>query len=296
MAQKTKTQAQVARLPEDFGLKLMQLSDDEFNLIRTLVYERFGINLTEAKRSLVVGRLQKTLRQLKFNSFMQFYEHLMQDKSGSALDALINQISTNHTFFYREAAHFVYFRDTVLPEMKARLQQEQKRDFRVWCAGCSSGEEAYTIVIEMMEYFRGEYNLWDAGVLATDISAKALNKAVAGVYPYENIRNAPAYAQPYFKKKPDDTWGVAASIKKEVTFRRLNLMNETFPFKKLFHVIFCRNVMIYFDQATRAGLIKRFHDFLAPGGYFFIGHSESLGREHGLFQYIMPAVYRKQEL
>jgi chemotaxis protein methyltransferase CheR len=296
MAHKRKTQVPAGMLPEDFGLRLMKLSDDEFNLIRSLVYERFGINLTESKRSLVVGRLQKTLRQLGLDSFMQFYDHLMQDKSGSALDALINQISTNHTFFYREGAHFAYFRNNVLPEMKMRLQQEQKRDLRVWCAGCSSGEEAYTIVIEMMEYFQGEYSLWDAGVLATDISAKALNKAVAGVYPYENIRNAPVYAQQYFKKKQDDMWGIAAAIKKEVTFRRLNLMNATFPFKKLFHVVFCRNVMIYFDQATRAGLIKRFHDCLVPGGYFFIGHSESLGREQELFHYIMPAVYRKREL
>ena len=295
MAQRTKTQAPVARLAEDFGLKLMQLSDDEFNLIRTLVYERFGINLTEAKRSLVVGRLQKTLRLLGFDSFMRFYEYLVQDKSGSALDALINQISTNHTFFYREGAHFAYFRDTVLPEMKLRFQHEQRRDLRVWCAGCSSGEEAYTIIIEMMEYFREEYNLWDAGVLGTDISAKALNKAVAGVYPCENIKNAPAYAQRYFKKQQDDKWEVSSAIKKEVTFRRFNLMNQTFPFKKLFHVIFCRNVMIYFDQATRVGLIKKFHDCLAPGGYFFIGHSESLGREQSLFEYIMPAVYRRRE-
>ena len=282
--------------PEPFGHKLMQLTDEEFNLIRTLVYERFGINLTEAKRSLVVGRLQKTLRQLKFDSFMQFYEHLGQDNSGSALNALINQISTNHTFFYREGAHFTYFRNMVLPEIKLRLQHEQRRDIRLWCAGCSSGEEAYTIIIEMMEFFRSEYNLWDAGVLGTDISAKALNNAAAGVYPYENVKNVPVYAQHYFKKRHDDKWEVTAAIKKEVTFRRFNLMNKTFPFKKLFHAIFCRNVMIYFDQTTRDGLIKRFHDSLEPGGYLFIGHSESLGREQAQFQYIMPAVYRRREL
>jgi chemotaxis protein methyltransferase CheR len=294
MSLDSKLQLPAISIPEDFGFRLMQLTDEEFNLIRALVYERFGINLTEAKRSLVVGRLQKTLRQLGFVSFMQFYEYLIQDKSGAALDALINQISTNHTFFYREGAHFVYFRETVLPEMKARLLREQRRDFRVWCAGCSSGEEAYTIVIELMEYFRGEYSLWDAGVLATDISTKALNKAAAGIYPHENVRNTPAYARQYFRKKQDDLWEVSAAIKKEVTFRRFNFMNKTFPFKKLFHVIFCRNVMIYFDQATRAGLIERFHACLEPGGYFFIGHSESLGREQGLFEYIMPAVYRKR--
>ena len=296
MAQHSKKKAPVTSMPEDFGFKLMKLSDDEFHLIRTLVYERFGINLTEAKRSLVVGRLQKTLRLQGFDSFKQFYEYLLEDKSGSALDALINQISTNHTFFYREAAHFAYFRETVLPEIKLRLQQQQSRDIRLWCAGCASGEEAYTLLIEMMEYFRGEYHLWEAGLLATDISTKALNKAAAAVYPDENVRNAPVYARQYLKKKQDGTWEVPAAIKKEVTFRRFNLMNERFPFKKLFHAIFCRNVMIYFDQATRAGLIKKFHDCLAPGGYFFIGHSESLGREQDLFEYIMPAVYRRREL
>jgi chemotaxis protein methyltransferase CheR len=296
MSQESKIQLPAISIPEDFGFKMMQLTDVEFNLIRSLVYERFGINLTEAKRSLVVGRLQKTLRQLGFDSFMQFYEYLIRDTSGAALDALINQISTNHTFFYREGTHFVYLRDIVLPEMKARLRREQKRDFRIWCAGCSSGEEAYTIVIEMMEYFRAEYNLWDAGVLATDISTKALNKAAAGIYPYENIRNTPSYARQYFKKTQDDTWEVAAAVKNEVTFRRFNFMNRKFPFKKLFHVIFCRNVMIYFDQATRNGLIERFHASLVPGGYLFIGHSESLGREQGLFEYVMPAVYRKREL
>jgi len=281
-------------IPEDYEFRMMLLSDEEFHLIRSLVYDRFGINLTDSKRSLVVGRLQKTLRQLGFASFMQFYEYLVQDTSGSALDSLINQISTNHTFFYREGAHFVYFRNTVLPEMKARLQLEQRMDFRVWCAGCSSGEEAYTIVIEMMEYFRAEYNLWDAGVLATDISTKVLRKAAAGIYSHENIRNTPAYARQYFKKKQDDTWEVSAVVKKEVTFRRFNFMNRIFPFKKLFHVIFCRNVMIYFDQATRAGLIERLHASLAPGGFLFIGHSESLGRQQSLFEYIMPAVYRKR--
>jgi chemotaxis protein methyltransferase CheR len=290
-----KTHVQGISSPELFGHKLMQLTDEEFNLIRILVYERFGINLTEAKRSLVVGRLQKTLRQLKFDSFMQFYEHLEQDNSGSALNALINQISTNHTFFYREGAHFTYFRNTVLPEIKLRLQQEQRRDIRLWCAGCSSGEEAYTIIIEMMEFFRSEYNLWDAGVLGTDISAKALNNAAAGVYPYENVKNVPVYAQHYFKKSHDDKWAVSPEIKKEVTFRRFNLMNKTFPFKKLFHAIFCRNVMIYFDQTTRNGLIKKFYNSLEPGGYLFIGHSESLGRDQALFQYIMPAVYRRRE-
>ena len=290
-----KIQIPLLAMPEDFGIRLMKLSDDEFNLIRSLVYERFGIHLTEAKKSLVVGRLQKTLRLLGLTSFKQFYDYLMEDTSGAALDALVNQISTNHTFFYRESSHFAYFREKVLPQITHLLQLENKRDIRLWCAGCSSGEEAYTLVMEMMEYFREQYHLWDAGLLATDISAKVLNKAMNGAYTGENIKNAPVYAQQHFKKKQDGAWMVSTAVKKEVTFRRFNLMNEIFPFKKPFHSIFCRNVMIYFDQPTRASLIRKFYNNLVPGGYFFIGLSESLGREQELFEYILPAIYRRRE-
>lgn len=282
--------------PEDFGIRLMKLSDEEFNLIRSLVYTRFGINLTEAKKSLVVGRLQKTLRLLGHKSFRQFYDYLIDDTSGAALDALVNQISTNHTFFYRESSHFVYFRQKVLPEITSWLQRENRRDIRLWCAGCSSGEEAYTLVMEMMEYFTDTYLRWDAGLLATDISAKALNKAMLGAYTRENIKHIPVYAQKHFTKKQDDSWQVSPVVKKEVTFRRFNLVNKEFPFKKPFHAIFCRNVMIYFDQPTRAALVRKFYDNLVPGGYFFIGHSESLGREQDLFEYVLPAIYRRRKL
>lgn len=290
------SQITVPACPEDFGIRLMRISDDEFGLIRNLVYNRFGINLTEAKKSLVVGRLQKTLRLLGFSSFGQFYEYLMQDTSGTALDALVNQISTNHTFFYREGSHFTFFKQMVLPEIIGRLQQENKKDIRLWCAGCSSGEEAYTIIMEMMEYFGGSYHLWNAGLLATDISAKALNKAAIGLYPSENVSNIPAAGRHYFKKTGDGSWEISNVVKKEVTFRRFNLMNSVFPFKKPFHTIFCRNVMIYFDQPTRLELVRKFYGCLEPGGYLFIGHSESLGREQELFEYIMPAIYRRRDL
>jgi chemotaxis protein methyltransferase CheR len=277
-----------------FAFRLMTISDDEFDLIRNLVYKQFGIALTPVKKSLVVGRLQKTLRLLGFSSFGQFYEHVVNDASGAALDALVNQISTNHTFFYREAAHFAFFRQKALPEITRRLQQENKRDIRLWCAGCSSGEEAYTIMMEMLEHFADSYRLWDAGLLATDISAKALAKAAAAVYPDENVSNVPAAAMRYFKRNSSGAWEVSSAVKQEVTFRRFNLMNETFPFKKPFHAIFCRNVMIYFDQPTRQELVGKFYASLVPGGYLFIGHSESLGRDQELFEYVMPAVYRRR--
>lgn len=273
---------------------MMEISDREFNLLRSLVYERFGINLTEQKRSLLVGRLQKSVRTLGFSTFKQYYDHLLADNTGQALDGLINQISTNYSYFYRENAHFDFFRSTALPEVVERMKHQNCRDLRIWCAGCSTGQEPYTLAMLVLEYFGGEYSMWDAGILATDISARALNTAVAGVYPAEAISRLPVkLKQRYFTMNGSKRYKISDKVKKEVTFRRFNLMNEDFPFKKQFHIIFCRNVMIYFDQPTRDALIKRLYENTVPGGYIFIGHSETLGRERTHYEYVMPAVYRR---
>lgn len=273
--------------------RLMTISDREFRLIQELVYQRFGINLTEAKKSLVVGRLQKIVRSMGMSTFKEYYEFLIKDKTGTATDALINRISTNHTFFYREHAHFDFFRSTILTDIEQMLSRSNARDIRIWCAGCSSGEEPYMLVMIMLDLFGPKYGSFSAGVLATDISARALNRAVKGVYSDENMAHVPPFAKKYFQHMGPDQWAVCDRVKNEVVFRRFNLMNEKFPFKKPFHTIFCRNVMIYFDQETRSRLITRFHHHLLPGGYFLIGHSESLGREQGLYSYVMPAVYKK---
>jgi len=272
---------------------LMTITDKEFNSIREIVYERFGITLSDAKRSLVVGRLQKIIRSKGYNSFKQYYDYLITDKTGQSMNTLVNRITTNHTFFNRENAHFDFFRTTALPEIARLIKDQKSRDVRIWCAGCSSGEEPYMLAMIMLEYFGSEYGLWNAGILATDISEHALNKAKAGIYAEENIRHLPAFAKKYFTRTSEDQWRISDTVKKEVTFRRLNLMNETFPFKKPFHIIFCRNVMIYFNQETRHRLITKFHKNLISRGCFFIGHSESLGRTQNLYEYIMPAAYRK---
>lgn len=273
---------------------MMPISDKEFKLIRSLVYERFGINLNDQKRSLVVGRLQKLLRSNGFPTFKHYYDHLRDDPTGQALNELINRITTNHTFFFRESAHFDFFRATALPEIVARVRRQNSRDLRIWCAGCSSGEEPYTLVMLMIEYFGNEYDMWDAGILATDISARALNKAATGIYTPEKLALLPsALKQRYLVNKGNSQWEIADRVKKEVTFRRFNLMDGTFPFKKPFHIIFCRNVMIYFDQPTRDTLVKKLYQNTALGGYLFIGHSESIRRGKIPYEYLMPAVYKK---
>ena len=276
---------------------MMPISDQEFDALRTLIYNRFGINLTEQKRSLLVGRLQKLLRQQGFANFQAYYDHLVKEPGERGLSDLINLVSTNYTYFNREKDHFDYFQQIALPAVVNRLKQENRRDLRVWCAGCSTGEEAYTLLILMHEFFGMEYSQWDAGILATDISEKVLNTAIAGVYPEERVAMLPeAWRRKYFRKAEGGQWAVADSLKKEATFRRFNLMNAQFPFKKGFHIIFCRNVMIYFDQPTRDALVRRFHQSTEQGGYLFIGHSETLGRNQSLYRYLMPAAYQKGTL
>ncbi len=283
--------------PFEPGGAMMAITDQEFAALRTLIYNRFGINLTEQKRSLLVGRLQKLLRQQGFENFQGYYDHLVKEPGEKGLSDLINLVSTNYTYFNREKDHFDYFLQTALPAIVSRLKKENRRDLRVWCAGCSTGEEAYTLLILLHEFLGTEYGQWDAGILATDISERVLQTAMAGVYPEDRVASLPeAWRRKYFRKTGDGQLAVTDSLKKEATFRRFNLMNNQFPFKKPFHIIFCRNVMIYFDQPTRDALVSRFHQSTESGGYLFIGHSETLGRNQTLYRYLMPAAYQKGTL
>lgn len=276
---------------------LMAISDAEFTRLRDLIYQRFGINLTEQKRSLLVGRLQKLMRQLNLPTFSAYFEYLDNDKTEAGLSELVDLISTNHTYFNREKDHFDYFSQTALPAVIDKLKQQNRKDLRIWCAGCSSGEEPYTLLMLMMEYLGADYSSWDAGILATDISDRALTVARRGTYATDRVMQLPELLRrKYFIAAGQGEMAVVDKIKSEATFRRFNLMNETFPFKKPFQMIFCRNVMIYFDQTTREALVSRYHQHTEPGGYLFIGHSETLGRSQTLYRYLKPALYQKGEL
>lgn len=273
---------------------MMSISDQEFRDLRDLIQKRFGINLTEQKRSLLVGRLQKLMRQLNLTSFAQYYQYLLDDKTEQTLGELVDLISTNHTYFNREKDHFEYFYNVALPTIADKLRQENRRDLRIWCAGCSTGEEPYTLLMLMMEYFGNEYASWDAGILATDISDRALSIARRGTYGSDRVQQLPDnLRRKYFQPAGQGEMAVVDKVKKEATFRRFNLMNASFPFKKPFQMIFCRNVMIYFDQPTRDALVGRYHQHTEPGGYLFIGHSETLGRSQSRYKYLQPALYQK---
>lgn len=269
---------------------MIEISEKEFQQLSTFVKISYGLDLHQ-KKTLVESRLQGILAEKEFHAFSLYYEYLMSDKTGEALQVLMNKLTTNHTFFLREADHFNYFRDRVLPYLKAVVKD---RDLRIWSAGCSSGEEPYTLAMIMADFFGLEKSSWETKLLATDISQRVLDAAIEGVYTDEQIASIPeGWRKKYFKRIDKTVFQVVDGIRNDVIFRVFNLNNGVFPFRKKFHVIFCRNVMIYFDIPTKRELIDRFYDLTEPGGYLFIGHSESIC-EGTKYKYKAPAIYRKE--
>lgn len=270
---------------------MILMTTKEFSMLAAYIKQKFGVNLGLEKKTLVQGRLHKIIDNMNFTSFKEYYEYVANDKTGKADVELVNAITTNHTFFMRESSHFEYFSNNVLPYLYRVIKD---RNLRIWCAACSTGEEAYTLAMLIRDFFSIRSQEWDTKLLATDISLNALAAAKQGCYSAEALACIPAkWRNIYFKKQIDDQYQVIETLKDEVIYRQFNLMNTQFPFKKKFHTIFCRNVMIYFDTPTRQALVRKFYDYLEPGGYLFIGHSEVLDRSSA-FKCIMPAVYRKE--
>ncbi|MCL2355691.1 MAG: protein-glutamate O-methyltransferase CheR [Defluviitaleaceae bacterium] len=269
---------------------MKELTSEEFEKIRTYIKANYGISLNDEKKTLVHSRLRSTLQELNMATFSEYFDYLLNDKSGEALTRFVNKITTNHTFFMRETDHFDYFRDTVLPYIEE--QYSSQRDVRLWCTASSSGEEPVTLQIILQEYFKNSPG-WNTQILASDISAQVLDKAVAGRYVTSAIETLPkSWQNDYFTKHDHELSKVKDSVLNQIVYRKINLI-EPFPFRKTLQVIFCRNVMIYFDAPTRDAVVKRFYDITEPGGYLFIGHSESISNSGTKYEYIKPAVYRK---
>lgn len=268
------------------------ISDAEFHKMREYIRTNFGISLNDEKKTLVQSRLRTTIQEHGFDTFTQYFDFVRRD--ANAMKQFINKITTNHTFFMRETEHFDYFRDIVLPYIDE--EYKNRRDLGLWCAACSSGEEAVTLQIIAQEYFKKTGVAWDTQMLATDISTNVLDKAVAAQYPTDALANMPRIWQhEYFTKVDANTSQVSPTIRKQILYRKFNLMDQ-FRFKRRFHVIFCRNVMIYFDGPSRDAVINKFFEVTEPGGYLFIGHSETASNSGSGYQYIKPAVYRKPKL
>ncbi|MGF1449131.1 MAG: CheR family methyltransferase [Opitutales bacterium] len=266
------------------------LTDREYEYFRAMIYERCRINLGSNKRELVKARLNKRLRALKIGSFRGYIELLQTPAGDEEWTHLIDSISTNYTFFFREPTHFEFLYKQALPEL-ARAGTT----FRVWSAACSSGEEPYSVAIVLDEFFKAAAGAFR--VECTDISTRILAKARDGIFAppqVEKIRRD--WMKKYFeqgRRGNDPLYRVKAPLRERLGFTHLNLMDRTFPWREAFQIIFCRNVMIYFDRATQEDLVQRMSKHLAPGGYLFIGHSESLtGVNHGL-KLVKPSIYKK---
>ena len=270
----------------------MKLSSQELADISGYIKEKYGVNLS-AKSTLIEGRLGCYLKGKGFNTYGEYFEFAKNDKSGEEMSNMLNRLTTNHTYFMRENSHFDFFSEKVLPWIDTL---EGGNDLRLWSAGCSSGEEPYGLSIYIMEYAakRGPgKGSMDTTILASDISLKALAQAQEGIYSEENLSGMPEdWLKKYFTRIEGDMFKVKPELRKNVAFKRINLL-EPYTIRKPFHTIFCRNVMIYFDAETRTTLVGKFLDAMMPGGYLFIGHSESLTNiKHG-FKYIQPSIYRK---
>jgi Methylase of chemotaxis methyl-accepting proteins len=276
--------------------ELVDLDDREFKYLTTMLYERFGIHLGDQKRILVSGRLSKRLHQLGLASFTQYIDYLISDTTGAELSEMINRITTNHSFFFREREHFDFLVKTVFPDIEKKSASHSRYPLRIWSAGCATGEEVFSLGMLLREHFKLKLDSMDYGLLASDISLAALQEASKGKYAASKLTELPvAYRQSYFTRIDNDMYAIKDEIKSMVLFKRLNLMADSYPLHGQFDAIFCRNVMIYFDAASREKVVNTMFRYVKPGGYFFIGHSESLKRENCLFQYIKPAIYRKGE-
>ncbi|MCL2056515.1 MAG: protein-glutamate O-methyltransferase CheR [Oscillospiraceae bacterium] len=264
------------------------MRDDEFKYLVSMVKSKYGINLQE-KRVLLEGRLTNYITEKGFSEYMPYIKLLESDTTGREVTNFLNRVTTNHTYFMRESEHFDFFRDKALPSLEPRIRD---RDFRIWCAASSTGEEPYTLAMILHDYFGGKKPPWDKRLLATDLSQKVLDQAIAGKYPAQSIEKIPErWKKKYFTKAGADVVQVVESIRREITYRKFNLMDKIIA-KKPFHVIFCRNVMIYFDMPTKTDLVDRMYDVMAPGGYIFLGQTETIAKP-SRFNYVMPSVYQK---
>ncbi|WP_251388221.1 CheR family methyltransferase [Mediterraneibacter agrestimuris] len=270
---------------------MLTITETDFQRLVRFVKQNYGIDLSK-KKQLIVGRLSNSILSMGFSSFEEYVDHLLKNHTPEDLELMLNKLTTNYTYFMREESHFEFFTEVILPYL---IETKKNRSLSIWSAGCSSGEEPYTISMILKEYLGSQASMWDTRVLATDISQNALKAANNAVYDKDSLRNLPpGWKEKYFR--PAGTPGVytvSPAIKSNVIFRTFNLMNPI-KFRLKFDVIFCRNVMIYFDQETKDALVNRFYNATNPGGYLLIGHSESLNRNSTPYHYIKPATYRRE--
>ncbi len=277
----------------ELKLESFQITKEDYDFICRVVYEQSRIHLGPDKQGLVTSRLAKRLRQLELGSYHDYCKLLASPQGPEELRFLIDRISTNHTHFFREIKHFDFLGEKILPD---RRKANPRDTFRVWSAACSSGEEPYSIAIYLAEKLApAASGHWQ--IDASDISTRVLDRARSGIYDSERLNDVgPDWLRRHFQKgvrQWEGQFRVKEELRQRIAFHHLNLLQPGYPFTKPFHVIFCRNVMIYFDRPTQTDLVARLSAALAPGGYLMVGHSESLsGVKHSL-RLVQPAIYMK---
>lgn len=266
------------------------ITEQEFRRIVVYVKKNYGIDLS-GKQILVNGRMENYLLRNGYSGYDEYMTRVENNPAGEEARNLINVLTTNHTYFMREFEHLEFMRREVLPKLK--IKEAARRDLRIWSAASSTGEEPYTIAMVLKDFFGLEHQTWDTKVLATDISTRVLEIAQSGKYLREQLEPLPEnWRRRYFTRINELEYQVKQELKDEVIFRKFNLMGP-FPFQRPFHMVFLRNVMIYFDEETKRQLLRKIYDHLEPGGYLFVGTTESIDRKETNFQYVEPSIYRK---
>ena len=265
------------------------ITESEFRRVVVYIKRTTGIDLGE-KRILVNGRLENYLLRNGYHSYDEYMAKVEHDPAGREARNLVNALTTNHTFFMRESLHFDYMKNVALPWVKQHATS--KKDVRIWSAAASTGEEPYAIAMVLKDFF-GLDTQWNTQLLATDLSTRVLNHAIEGKYLAEQIAPLPdKWKRAHFTRISNEEYEVKKELKKDVVFRQFNLMDDI-KFKGLFHIVFLRNVMIYFDEQTKRNLLNRIYNHMENGGFLFIGTTESIDKTGTNFKYVQPSVYRK---
>jgi chemotaxis protein methyltransferase CheR len=270
------------------------MTKEDFSRISGYIFKELGIKMPPEKQVMLQSRLLKRLSALKIDSFKEYFDFVFSKSSEQQeLIMMIDLVTTNKTDFFREPGHFEYLREFALPEL---LSQKSKRKIKIWSAGCSSGEEPYTLAIVLKEFLE-DYPGVDFEILGTDLSMRILEKAYYGIYPADRIANIPlSMKQKYFlksKKATDNTVRVKRELRSKMKFQRLNFMDDTYAVDYDFDIVFCRNVIIYFERDVQEKVINKLTTHLKSNGHFFIGHSESLTNMNVPLQHVRPTIFRR---
>jgi chemotaxis protein methyltransferase CheR len=282
--------------PTEMLEKDIEVTSADYELVRKLAYDRAGINLGDNRHHLVQARLAKRIRVGHFSGFRDYFRFLENDATGDEISNLIDAISTNTTFFFREPDHFDFLKQSIRTRIQEQRWDKINYSIRIWSSACSSGEEPYTIAMVVQKLLQ-EFPAVDFKILATDISQKILRQAQTGRYDQQKIKSIPEeYRREYINREDPQSsqYSISEQIRKHITFSYFNLMDAEYPFKFGFDYVFCRNVMIYFDRPTQENVVNKIARYLRPNGFLVVGHSESLNGLNHELSYIKPTIYKKR--